>query len=140
MSADEPAQRADRQDVAEVLVRYASGIDQRDWDRFRTCFTDEVVADYQDIAVWHGVDEITAFMEAAHAGMGHTMHRITNIDVVVDGDRATARSYVDAVLLDLDGTSGFNPVGFYDDELVRTADGWRIARRRFTMVRAGTIG
>lgn len=136
---DEQRRRADRQDVAEVLVRYATGIDRRDWDLFRTCFTADVHADYQDIAVWVGVEEITAFMDAAHAGMGRTLHRITNIDVRLDGDRATARSYVDAVLMAADGGSGFNPVGFYDDELVRTADGWRIARRRFTMVRATAL-
>ena len=34
-----------------------------------------------------------------------------------------------------DNGSGVNAVGFYDDELVRTAAGWRIARRRFTPVR-----
>ena len=38
-----------------------------------------------------------------------------------------------------DGQSGFNPVGFYDDELVRMADGWRIARRNFTMVHFRTL-
>ena len=26
------------------------------------------------------------------------------------------------------------PIGFYDDELVDTGDGWRIARRRYTIV------
>ena len=34
------------QDIAEVIVRYATGIDTRDWDLFRTCFTDDVQADY----------------------------------------------------------------------------------------------
>jgi hypothetical protein len=39
-----------------------------------------------------------------------------------------------------DNKSGVNPVGFYDDEIVRTPDGWRIARRRFTQVRLTTVG
>ena len=33
-----------------------------------------------------------------------------------------------------DNTSGTRAAGFYDDELVLTDDGWKIARRRFTLV------
>lgn len=133
-------QRAARQDIAEVLVRYATGIDRRDWEAFRTCFTDDVLAEYEGIATWNGVDEITDSMVSSHADMGHTMHRISNIAVTVDGDTAEARSYVDAILMSADGTSGLNPVGFYEDRLVRTTDGWRIAHRRFTMVHFRPLG
>ncbi len=45
-----------RLDIADVLVRYATGIDRRDWTLFRSCFTDDCVADYGDIGVWHGAD------------------------------------------------------------------------------------
>jgi len=45
-----------------------------------------------------------------------------------------ARSYVDAIVMAPDNRSGTRAVGYYDDELVCTEDGWRIARRRFTMV------
>lgn len=126
--------RADRQDIAEVLVRYATGIDRRDWDLFRTCWTDDCHADYGDVGTFDGADAITGFMTGSHAEMGHTMHRITNEAVTVNGDTARARSYVSAVLMAPDGRTGLNPNGYYDDELVRTPDGWRIARRTFTMV------
>lgn len=132
--------RAARQDIAEVLVRYATGIDRRDWDLFRSCFTDDVLAEYEGIATWNGVEEITDSMVRSHADMGHTMHRISNIAVTVDGNTAEARSYVDAVLMSADGTTGLNPHGFYDDSLVRTDDGWRIAHRRFTMVHFRPMG
>ena len=33
-----------------------------------------------------------------------------------------------------DDAGGAHAAGFYDDDLVRTDDGWRIARRRYTMV------
>ena len=33
-----------------------------------------------------------------------------------------------------DNRAGTRAVGYYDDELVHTARGWQIARRRFTMV------
>ena len=41
---------------------------------------------------------------------------------------------VDAVLMAPDGGSGLNPIGYYDDVLVRTEQGWRIQRRTFTSV------
>jgi hypothetical protein len=132
--------RADEADIAEVLVRYATGIDRRDWALFRTCWTDDVVADYVGVDRWTSADDITAFMEASHAEMGHTMHQLSNLAITVDGDTATARSYVDAVLMAPDGQSGLNPLGFYDDELVRTADGWRIAKRTFTGVHFRVLG
>ena len=113
-------ERADKQDIAEVLVRYATGIDTRDWALFRTCFTDDLVAEYEGIATWHGSAEITASMETSHAEMGHTMHQLANLAITVDGDEATARSYVDAVLMAADGGSGLNPRGIYEDRLVRT--------------------
>jgi 3-phenylpropionate/cinnamic acid dioxygenase small subunit len=124
--------RAARQDVADVLVRYATGIDRRDWELFRTCFTDDCVADYGDIGVWHGANEITAWMDATHAPMGHTMHRITNQAVTPTADGMAARSYVH-VILQVAGNV-IQGYGFYDDELVETDAGWKIARRRFTPV------
>lgn len=126
--------REDRQDISDVLVRYATGIDSRDWSLFRTVFTDDCVLDYGEIGVWNGVDAVVEFMVSAHDMAGHTLHRITNQAAVVTGDTATARAYVDAVIMSQDNTSGVNAAGFYDDELVRTGTGWRIARRLFTTV------
>ena len=88
-----------RQDVADVLVRYATSIDRRDWALFRTCFTEGCQADYGDIGVWHGADAITKWMEQAHARCGHTLHRITNQAIVASGDGVAARSYVDAIVM-----------------------------------------
>jgi 3-phenylpropionate/cinnamic acid dioxygenase small subunit len=130
------------QDIAaiqEVLVRYATGIDRRDWPLFRTCFTDDVSADYEGTGTWNDVDEITAYMTAVHADLGSTLHRVSNMAITCDGDAATSRTYVDAVIMAADGQSGVNPVGFYDDELVRTPNGWRIRHRTFTSVRFSAI-
>jgi hypothetical protein len=131
--------RADKQDIAEVLLRYATGIDTRDWDLFRSCFADDLLAEYGGIATWDSAAAITEYMEASHAGMGHSMHQLSNLAITVDGDEANARSYVDGVLMAADGQSGLNPRGIYEDRLVRTAAGWRIIYRRYTMVHFGTI-
>ena len=132
--SDADLERAMREDVAEVLVRYATGIDQRDWTLFRTCFTDDCVADYGEIGRWRGVDQITDWMDTTHAPFGHTMHRITNVSVQPTPDGATARSYVHVVLRDTANAHGVQAYGFYDDALVRTDSGWKIAQRRYTMV------
>jgi SnoaL-like domain len=132
-------EREDRQDIGDVLVRYATGIDRRDWPLFRTVFADDCELDYGQIGVWHGVDAVTGFMEQAHAMAGHTLHRITNRVVSVTGDSAVARSYVDGLIMAADGQSGVSAIGFYDDDLLRTADGWRITRRRFTAVRVTAV-
>ncbi len=134
------SEREDRQDISDLLVRYATGIDRRDWALFRTAFTDDCELDYGEIGVWNGIDAVTDFMEQTHAMAGHTMHRLTNQAITVDGDKASSRTYVDAVIMFGDNQGGVNALGFYDDEIVRTVDGWRIAVRRFTQVRVATFG
>jgi 3-phenylpropionate/cinnamic acid dioxygenase small subunit len=134
------SERADRQDIADVLLRYATGIDQRDWPLFRTVFTDDCELDYGEVGAWKGVDAVTEFMQQAHAMAGHTMHRLTNYVITVGGDSAAARTYVDALIMLSDNSSGVNAAGFYEDELVRTDDGWRVTRRRFIQVRVAPIG
>jgi 3-phenylpropionate/cinnamic acid dioxygenase small subunit len=133
-------EREDRQDIADVLVRYATGIDRRDWPLFRTVFTDDCELDYGEVGSWKGVDEVTEFMQQVHALAGHTMHRLTNQVITVDGDTAQARTYVDALIMLADNNSGVNAAGFYDDELVRSDGGWRVARRSFTQVRVVAVG
>ncbi|MGJ6124435.1 nuclear transport factor 2 family protein [Mycolicibacterium sp. Y3] len=130
----------DHAQITNVLIRYATGIDRRDWPLFRTVFTADCALDYGEIGAWNGVDAVTEFMVLAHAGAGHTLHRLSNMAITVTGDTATARTYLDALILAADNASGVNAIGFYDDELVRTGDGWCIARRRFTSVRIAVIG
>lgn len=134
------SQTQDRQDISDLLIRYATGIDRKDWDLFRTVFTPDCQLDYGQIGSWDGVEAVAEFMILAHAGAGYTLHRITNQVIDVDGDRATARSYVDVWVMAADNASGVNASGFYDDEIVRADDGWRIARRQFTAVRIAMPG
>ena len=134
------SEREDRQDISDVLLRYATGIDRRDWTLFRAIFTEDCELDYGEIGSFKGADAVTEFMQKAHELAGHTMHRLTNQVITVNGDSAQARTYVDALIMLADNNSGVNAAGFYDDEFVRTEDGWQIARRRFTQVRAAQVG
>jgi hypothetical protein len=128
---------ADEAQIADVLIRYATGIDSKDWALLRTCWTEDVDVDYGEVGRYAGADAITDLMKQLHQGMGPTYHRLSNIAVTVDGDRATARSYVFAHLQALpdDPASWVEALGHYDDELVRTPQGWRIAKRTTQIAR-----
>jgi 3-phenylpropionate/cinnamic acid dioxygenase small subunit len=131
------AERSDRELITDVLVRYATGIDTKDWSLFRTCFTDDVQADYgEGVGSWSSVDAITDYMTAMHADMVDTKHRLTNFVIEVDGDSATASTYVHAVLVVTnDPLTWYEPVGHYEDRLVRTSEGWRISHRVYHSTR-----
>lgn len=132
--------RRARQDIADLLVRYATGIDRRDWVLLRSCFTGDCAADYGDIGRWNSGDEITEWMRTTHTPLGPSLHRITNQVVAASSDGITVRSYVDVIVLGPDNVRGAQAAGCYDDVVVRTDDGWKIAGRRYTMVRIQGIG
>jgi hypothetical protein len=124
----------DREELVDLTIRYATAIDSQQYDLLSTVFTSDADVDYGEVGRWTGDVEVAEFMAAVHAGAAHTMHRMTNQRIDIDGDAAEVRTYVDALILTDDG-SGANPVGYYDDHAVRTVDGWRITRRKYTSVR-----
>lgn len=120
--------------MTDLLVRYASAIDSHDWALLRSCFTDDCDADYGETGHWHRSDEITSWMAATHDPLGPTMHRITNITMTQAPDLVKTRCYVHGVVVLPDRSAAVHAYGWYDDEVVATPGGWRIARRRFTPV------
>jgi 3-phenylpropionate/cinnamic acid dioxygenase small subunit len=124
---------AREQAITDLLIRYASGIDGRDWALLRSCFTDDCDADYGEIGHWHGGDEITAWMAQTHEPLGPTLHRISNVVVEDGGEGVRTRCAVHAIIVLPDRSAAIHSYGVYDDEIV-VEDGPRIARRRFTQV------
>jgi len=118
-------------EIVELLYRYGTSLDQRDWPMFRTIWTDDVETEYDEIGTWSGVDPFAAFMEKIHARCGESLHRITNPVVWLEEGEARARSYIDGIVLMASGTEAMRAVGTYEDVLRETADGWRIARRHY---------
>ena len=133
---------ADKEQIAEVLIRYATGIDSKDWPLLRSCWTDEIDVDYQQLGRFTSADALTDVMRQLHENMGPTYHRMSNMVIAVDGDRATVRSYVQAVLMlqPNDSTNWVDALGHYDDVFVRTPDGWRISERVSRTARTLTGG
>jgi 3-phenylpropionate/cinnamic acid dioxygenase small subunit len=128
-----PEDLADKQEVVELLYRYATALDSRDWDLLATVFTDDGVADYSSLGlpVCDGAAAIVGACRTTLVGFDATQHIISNPVVELDGDRARARCYFQAQhrLVGAPGGDNFIVAGTYEDAVVRTAGGWRIAHR-----------
>jgi hypothetical protein len=126
----------DERQITGVILNYATGIDRRDYALFRSCFTDDIEADYGAAGgSFTTGDELTDHMEKMHRDLGLTLHRNTNIVITAADGGAEARTYVDALLMTKMNMIAFDPVGYYDDFLVRTLEGWKIKKRKFILVR-----
>jgi 3-phenylpropionate/cinnamic acid dioxygenase small subunit len=116
-------------EIDDLGTRYATAVDAKDWDLYRTCFTTDAVIDYTAAGGIRGnVDEITAWLDEALKNFTSTIHYVTNRAVTLDGDTATGRlAYYNP--MGLDETKLLVCWGYYNDKYVRTAEGWRIAER-----------
>ncbi len=121
---------ADRIAVEDLLTRYATAVDRRDWDRYRSVFTDDAEIDYTSAGGIAGtLDEIVEFLKTTMDMFEMTQHLISNIDLVVDGDSATVTAMFNNPMRLPDGETWFTG-GWYHHDLVRTSDGWRSRRLR----------
>jgi len=124
---------ADRIAIDDVLTRYATAVDARDWDLYRSVFTADAVIDYTSSGgIRGGVTEVTTWLSDALSIFSMSQHLVTNRDIRVTGDTATSRSYFYNPMgrTKRNGTLDLMFVGgFYRDKLRRTADGWRIVER-----------
>jgi len=120
----------DRQEIAEVLVRYVLSQDHHDWDTFASCFTPDAVFVHPKGQL-EGIEAITARSRGALEPLTASQHLLGSVLVTLDGDEADAVSYFHAqhVRTGAPGGDLFVIAGTYRDRLVRTPDGWRIRRR-----------
>lgn len=119
MTADELA-------ITALLNRYARAVDTKDWELYRTVFTDDAVIDYSGAGQIAGPrDEVVDWFKANFGVLPWTMHYITNIEAAIDGDTATVRAMFYNPM-QLPGMAEMSSCGgYYHHEVVRTPDGWR---------------
>jgi hypothetical protein len=120
----------DRRQIAETLCRYASALDAKDEEGLRAVFADDVEAHYGRRDAMHGVGEVVDWI----LGYGRTQqwqhHHVSVYEVHVDGDSATALTYVTANQAPLtDPGLVSTTYGAYRDELRRIDGVWRVSRR-----------
>jgi hypothetical protein len=121
----------DRLAIHELLALHGHLVDNGALDRLDELFTDDVVYDLAPLggAVLEGVDAIRR--SARELGDRNPVaHLVTNVLVQEYDGQVTASSKFIGV--QRDGSVGS---GVYEDVLRRTAEGWRISRRRVSLRR-----
>jgi 3-phenylpropionate/cinnamic acid dioxygenase small subunit len=123
----------DRLAIHELLALHGHLVDGGALDRLDELFTDDVVYDLQPLGgtALNGVEAIR--IAARQLGDRNPVaHLVTNVVVREHDGEVTACSKFLGV--QRDGSVGS---GVYEDVLRRTADGWRISRRRVSASAAG---
>lgn len=124
---------ADRLAIQDLLVRYSTAIDTKNFALLDQVFTTDGVGDYTASGGIRGnLAEIKQWLERALSIFTVVQHLVTNVAVEIRGDEAQSTCYL------------YNPLGYprddgsvemlwvgavYRDRLVRTPQGWRIRER-----------
>jgi len=132
----------DEADIRELFDRYGSGVDERDWHAWSQIFDDPLDTDFS------GIDEAftpVTLSRAAHVAgtqavisrFDATHHMITNVQIALQGDQATARAVMRAEhwMDGLRGAPRYTMFGVYENSFKRTPGGWRIARLSLRVIR-----
>lgn len=133
----------DRALITDVMSAYATGLDARDWELWRSIFLNEVIF---DLSSWTGqaprpldTDRVVAGQARIFAELTFTQHSITNHRITIDGDRARVLAHMRAEhWIDAgppEGSDRYTMYGYYDDKLVRTDGGWKIAEMQLNVTR-----
>ena len=116
---------ADRIAAEDLLTRYATAVDRRDWEQYRSIFTADAEIDYTSAGGIAGtVDEIVGFLSTSLEMFEMTQHLVSNINLEVNGDSATVTAMFNNPMRITGGDTWFTG-GWYHHDLVRTPDGWR---------------
>jgi hypothetical protein len=116
----------DRAAISELRARFCRLIDESRWADVAALFVEDGFYRGRDKDL-RGREQLHAYFASGPRRRERAWHFIHNETVAIDGDRATGSCYLDCPLV-VDGT----PVvcaASYDDELVRTPDGWRFQGR-----------
>ncbi len=124
----------DRLEIDDLLVRYATAIDRRDWALLDTVFAEDAHLDYRSAGGIRGTyPEVRAWLSEVLPIFSWTQHLVVNRAVDIDAARetATCRSiFLNPNGLVVEGEPWlFTVGGRYHDRLARTPNGWHITNR-----------
>ncbi|MBK7949647.1 MAG: nuclear transport factor 2 family protein [Deltaproteobacteria bacterium] len=125
---------SDRFEIQDLIYRYSQLIDSKEFDTLATdVFTPDAFIDYSAFGGSKGDLATTIrFLKKAMKQFPNTQHMNANIQLKLDGDRATGRlmCYNPQEFTNEAGKIDVFVCGlWYVDEYVRTAQGWRIKNR-----------
>jgi len=120
---------ADRHDIEELLDRYATIIDAREFERLTEIFLSDAVLDYSSSGAEPGpLHPVAAWIEKGLSLFAGSQHMITNKQIELAGDKASSHALFFNPLVTRDGAVMFVG-GAYIDQWLRTPLGWRIIER-----------
>jgi hypothetical protein len=127
---------SERRSVVETLLRYCTAIDEGKWSLLADVFLPNARVDYTGVGgpVLSGA-EAAGWLETKMADFKVLQHFMSNIQVRHEGEEVRSTAYVLAVHGYEDEAGKmlfFDLGGEYQDRLVETAAGWRIAERSLT--------
>jgi hypothetical protein len=123
---------ADRMAITDLILKYATGIDTRDWALFRSIFADELFMDFSSYSGAPGAnmtaDQWVAGCQRMLPGFDATQHSLSNFVYDIRGDEATVTVYMQAehFIANTLGDASHTLGGYYVHRLRRGTDGWRI--------------
>lgn len=123
------------EEIRQLKFRYLRTLDLKQWDAFAETFVPEATADYGDGLVFDDRDAIVAFMRESLGPQMITVHFCHHPEITLEpdgaegvADRALGRWYLEDKVIMPEHRLILEGAAFYDDEYVRTPDGWRISR------------
>ena len=125
----------DKQHIRELQNRYSYAIDSGHYDELDGMFTPD--------ATYHFVTGSTDNIEALKKTIQDALQPLTSSQHIngnqwadIEGDRATAGCYFTVHMFKEGVADGehFEMGGRYDDELLRTPDGWRFTSRTISIL------
>jgi len=120
---------ADRLAIGDWFSAYAKAVDERDWELWRSLFSDDATIDYTSAGGIAGDREtVAAWLAESMAMFEASQHLVSNIEVTVSGDEAAARAmFFNPMRFKGDG-GFFTTGGWYNHDLIRTSEGWKSRR------------
>ena len=122
---------SDRLEIQQLLAAYCTAIDAGRFDELDQLFTDDAEIDLSVTGGAYGpFGEVKAWLIETLSSMGAYMHLVSNIDLRLTCDTATARTAcVNPLVLDSKSNAVYLICFWYEDEFTRTSGGWRFRKR-----------
>jgi hypothetical protein len=122
-------------EIQQLHNRYTDGCSRADWDQVMATFTLDGIWEIQPLGTVHqGHVQLQQAMAGFVKRFDYFMQINSPAVIVVDGDTSTSRCVIRECGKLVGRDQVVDVVGFYNDKLVRTADGWKFSRRSFTSV------
>ena len=125
-----PSVLEEKDAIRELMARYCFHFDNGEFDAWLDLFTPDGAFDLGKMGRFSGRESLHKFLKTLPLTNGLPMmkHCVMNSIVAVDGDRATAQSYV--VVVRGGDRLAVSVAARYEDQLTKAADGWRFTERK----------